>query len=354
MERSICLVHFNKTPGGIELLLPGIIRSFSSREFHIFVIRPSEGPSVYENLDCEITFGSRSNSKAIWRLIRFARQNKRSVFHLFNVGPLFLLTIRLAGVSRVVYSIRGTVYWHNRVERVVLKSIWRMAIDSGRHIFTSNSEYSGNVFNENIDSKVNCRLLYNYCDSGRFKIKSESEDPRGTSKIIYVGRLTAGKGLEEWLRVAVELHPDFPAICFEIYGSGRLEEMLKLHIEEKGASSYISMHGHRNDIENVYRDADLLLFLSERESFGNVAVESILCGTPVLVSDIPSMREIFMDYPEFILRKDTSITEQIRISLQKIKDLKTRTLDARHQFEQRFSMDSHVKTLAEIYRRFDD
>ena len=354
MERSICLVHFNKTPGGIELLLPGIIRSFSKREFHIFVVRPSEGPSVYENSDCEITFGSRSNTKAMWRLMLFARQHKRSVFHLFNVGPLFLLTIRLAGVSRVVYSIRGTVYWHNWVEKVILKRIWRMAIDSGRHIFTSNSEYSGKVFNEKISSKVNCRLLYNYCDSNRFTSKPENEVQPGTGKIIYVGRLTQGKGLEEWLRVAVELHRDSPGICFEIYGRGKLEELLKHQIEENGASSYISMCGHRKDIENVYRGADLLLFLSERESFGNVAVESILCGTPVLVSDIPSMREIFRDYPEFILRKDNSIAEQIRIRLQNLKTLKDKTIEVRRQFEQRFSMDAHIKTLAEIYDRFDD
>lgn len=354
MERSICLVHFNKTPGGIELLLPGIIRAFSQRVFHIFVIRPSKGPSVYENMGCDITFGSKSNMKAMLRLFRFARQHRRSVFHMFNVGPIFLLTIRLAGVSRVVYSIRGTVYWHNWFERVVLKSIWRMAIDSGRHIFTSNSEYSGKVFNQKILSTINCILLYNYCDSGRFKINSVSEDQEGIRKIIYVGRLTEGKGLEKWIRVALEIHRDFPAISFEIYGSGRLEDMLKLQIEESGASEYISIPGHRKDVENVYRDADLLLFLSERESFGNVAVESILCGTPVLVSDIPSMREIFRDYPEFILRKDISVTDQIRVSLQKIKDLKDRTIEVRRQFEQRFSMDSHIKTLADIYGRFDD
>lgn len=353
MERSICLVHFNKTPGGIELLLPGIIRAFREGFFHVFVIRPSDGLSVYENINCNVTYGSKSNLKAIFRLLLFARRYRQSVFHVFNIGPLFLLTLRLAGVRGVVYSIHGTVYWHNRVEKTALKLIWHLAIDSERHLFTSNSDHSGRIFSEKISSRIKPILLYNYFDLERFNHETLTDRPNSLRKIIYAGRLAAGKGLEKWIKTAVEIHRGFPDICFEIYGGGRLEGSVKQQIEESGASDYIMIRGHRKDIENAYREADLLLFFSEYESFGNVVVESILCGTPVLVLDIPSMREIFRDFPEFILRNDDSLTDQVLPLLRQIEDLRRLASKARLQFRKRFSREAHIRTLAEIYRTFD-
>jgi glycosyltransferase involved in cell wall biosynthesis len=43
--------------------------------------------------------------------------------------------------------------------------------------------------------------------------------------------------------------------------------------------------GYRNDIENVYRAVDFTIVASIYEPFGLVGVESVLCGTPVLLAD---------------------------------------------------------------------
>jgi len=43
--------------------------------------------------------------------------------------------------------------------------------------------------------------------------------------------------------------------------------------------------GYRNDIENVYRAADFTVMASHYEPFGLVGVESVLCGTPVLLAE---------------------------------------------------------------------
>lgn len=42
--------------------------------------------------------------------------------------------------------------------------------------------------------------------------------------------------------------------------------------------------GYRRDIENVYRAVDFTVLASRYEPFGLVGVESVLCGTPVLVA----------------------------------------------------------------------
>ena len=53
-------------------------------------------------------------------------------------------------------------------------------------------------------------------------------------------------------------------------------------IDESGAN--IRSLGYRSDIENVYRAVDFTVMASRFEPFGLVGIESVLCGTPVLVA----------------------------------------------------------------------
>ena len=349
----INLVHFYDRPGGIEILLPGIIKALNEREFSAFVIRPHDGtiPSVYSDTGIEVIYGSRKNLKACLKLGRYARHRKDEIFHIFNAGPLFLLVLRIAGIKRLIYSIHGTIYWHNRIEKFVLRLIWRMAIDQRRQIFTSNSKYSGQVFRDNIAPGISCELLYNYIDSGRFMREVPSAPGKEVRKIIYVGRLAPGKGLYRWVEIALSLHQAVPQLFFEIYGEGQLKADLMKKISDAGAAGFIQLKGHRNDIENVYREAGLLLFLSEYESFGNVVVESILCGTPVLVTDIPSMKEIFSEFPEFILKSSPPSAEEILRKLSGITYLREVAEKAGKVFRERFSIDKHIEKLTDIYAK---
>lgn len=50
--------------------------------------------------------------------------------------------------------------------------------------------------------------------------------------------------------------------------------------------------GYRNDIEDVYRAVDFCVMASRYEPFGLVGVESVLCGTPVLVADNVGCAEV--------------------------------------------------------------
>ena len=50
--------------------------------------------------------------------------------------------------------------------------------------------------------------------------------------------------------------------------------------------------GYRTDIENVYRAADFTVMASHYEPFGLVGVESVLCGTPVLLASGAGCAEV--------------------------------------------------------------
>jgi len=350
---TVHLVHFYASPGGIEVLSSRLLTSFSGYSFRVFVIRPgAEGQiNVYEGADVPVCYGSRNNLIAMFRLWRYARSHRNEIFHLFNLGPFFLMCVRVAGAKGIIYSIHGTKYWKNSWQRAVRKLFWRRAVSKNVKI-TANSEYSRSVFSEKVNSGAEISVIYNPMGSGRFvppPVKRES----GVFKIVYAGRLNQGKNLEKWIDVAADLHGRIRSATFEIYGTGPLHQLLTEKIRILGAEDFITLKGYRSDIENVFREADLLLFLSEYESFGNVVVESILCGTPVLAADIPSMREIFRDYPIFLVSPEGDLCGQIAARLHDYDSLAEAARTAGMDFSERFSEKGYINSVNQLYRSFN-
>jgi glycosyltransferase involved in cell wall biosynthesis len=213
---------------------------------------------------------------------------------------------------------------------------------------TANSEYSRNQFFEKINPRVNIRVLYNPIDFYRFSPLADNEE-KDEIFIIYTGRLEPGKNLQKWVEIASYIHADMPNTRFEIYGEGSLRAILQKQITIMKAGSYIQLYGHRRDIENAYRKADIFLFLSEYESFGNVVVECILSGTPVIALPIPVMKEIFRDYPQFVLSDSDNLKEQVLFKLLQLCELKKLARCARESFLKRFSVEQHIRSLQGIY-----
>jgi len=352
--RRIHLVHFTSQPGGIEILLSRNLSSFPLTDFSIFILRPPipDGVNVYKDKHVNLTYGSLNNIQAFFYLWKYGYKFRKELFHVFNLGPFFLLALRLAGVRNLIYSIRGTKYWGNSGQKLFKKILWNLGT-AKTYNYIANSEYSKSVFLDKINFKASISVLYNPIACNIFytiPIRNKKE----VLKIVYSGRLNKGKGLEKWIDIACRLHNVYENSIYEIYGIGPLMQELKDKIISIGAFKFIVLKGFMEKPAEIYQNADVLLFLSEYESFGNVVVESILCGTPVIASSIPSMKEIFQNYPEFLVDLDENLENNIIEKIRNIDELKIKAREAAIEFRSRFSMEQHIEKLEEIYNSFNE
>lgn len=353
-EVRIELVHFSSLPGGIEVILPDIIKNLPQYSFSSFVLRPPVigKPNVYNNTRVRITYGSFSNLIAGIKLYRYAFKNRRSIFHVFNIGPLFLLILRYAGVKKLVYSIHGTKYWSNSVQKFFLRQCWRMAM-SKHFVVTSNSNFSRTVFRKEVLPDREVSVLFNPMDMGRFRPLPDKVRSSVPWKIVYCGRLDRGKNLDVWIKIAAAIHQHFPFTTFDIYGDGPEYGKIERLIFESGQSEYIALRGYTKTPEKVFQSADLMMFLSQYESFGNVVIESILCGTPVIAGSIPSMKEIFSEYPEFLVDLNEVAEERVLLKLQDLEKLSALAENARKSFMKMYDSGIHFSKLGKIYSVYD-
>lgn len=105
--------------------------------------------------------------------------------------------------------------------------------------------------------------------------------------ILSVGTLKEQKDHRTLIRAFARLSRDFNA-KLTILGEGQLRAGLESLIAELGLQSRVSMPGFITDPYPWFRSADLFVLSSQWEGFGNVIVEALECGVPVVSTDCPS------------------------------------------------------------------
>lgn len=104
--------------------------------------------------------------------------------------------------------------------------------------------------------------------------------------IVAAGRLTPQKGfdllIEAFASVRLKMN-----VRLVILGDGECERSLRQLAEERGVLSDIHFAGWQGNPYAYFRQADLFVLSSRYEGFGNVIVEAMSCGLPVVSTDCP-------------------------------------------------------------------
>lgn len=113
--------------------------------------------------------------------------------------------------------------------------------------------------------------------------------------IVTAGRLTPVKDHKTLLRAFAELRATRPARLV-VFGEGPLRSELIAEAERLGIAGSTLFPGYVNDPAACYAVADLFALSSVSEGFGNVLIEAMAAGVPVVSTDAPhGPREILQN-----------------------------------------------------------
>lgn len=117
--------------------------------------------------------------------------------------------------------------------------------------------------------------------------------------LIFVGRLTKAKGVEDVIRVLKQLVKQFPTIKLWIVGKGdgRYVNHLKELISNMGLKNRITFFGYLSDIDKfkLMSKAHILVHSSIKEGWGLTVIEAAVVGTPAIGYNVPGIREVIID-----------------------------------------------------------
>lgn len=118
------------------------------------------------------------------------------------------------------------------------------------------------------------------------------DEPLG---FAFVGRLASVKGLDIALQVLGRPAWRGRKWLFNVYGCGPEEAHLRNLVEMYELADKVRFHGPTDNVRAVWADHHLGVLTSRAEGMSLALTETLLCGRPVVVTDVGSAREWVTD-----------------------------------------------------------
>ncbi len=146
--------------------------------------------------------------------------------------------------------------------------------------------------------KIN--VVYNGIEEEDYKqdfgkdISLEKLKKAGNKVVLFLGRLTIQKGPDYFIEAAKLVLDYNPQVVFLVAGSGDMEREMIEKVARLGISNNVIFTGFLRGKEwsRIFKGVDMFVMPSVSEPFGLVALESMINGTPVLISKQSGASEV--------------------------------------------------------------
>jgi glycosyltransferase involved in cell wall biosynthesis len=200
-------------------------------------------------------------------------------------------------------------------------------------------------------SDAQITMIPNGVDIRRFKPSGRSAHAR--SRIVCVGRLISGKGVDILIDAFAQLQREGICRQLDVVGSGPEYDTLSEKAAKLGCAGEVLFHGEVVDVERFFDATCVFVQPSLSEGMSNVILEAMSCALPVVATRTGAATDIIQDSVNGLL-VDTGSAEQICDAVRKIvfDEAFARALGAhaRKTVENTFSIESVARKYMELYR----
>ena len=138
-----------------------------------------------------------------------------------------------------------------------------------------------------------------------------------------------------------------------LVGDGPEMTVICKQVRELGLEDRVLFLGKQDNLEELYSISDIKLLLSEKESFGLVALEAMACGVPSIGTNVGGIPEVIEDGYNGFICEVGNINGVARRSLQLLKDEelhKKLSENALHTARTKFHSTKIVEEYERIYK----
>lgn len=309
-RRKVCFVLPSLNGGGAERaavqILNGLDAGRWDRSMFLFA---REGPYLPEvDPAIAITSADTASRWGRWRALRaFIARERPEVVMAFLSYFSVLSAVRAANTgAKVVFNLQTPMsdfltdadyQWRRRWHKAAFAAITRVGYGATDLIVATSHGVSRDLTSAFAIDPARIRVLANPVDLDRVRAAAaeaidENVLPPGTGPLIVAaGRLADAKNYPLMIEAFAALRQKTPArLC--ILGQGELEGQLRQMIAARGLGASVSLGGFQANPWKYIARADVFLLTSRYEGFGNVLIEAMACGVPVVATASAGTRDI--------------------------------------------------------------
>lgn len=228
---------------------------------------------------------------------RYLQRESISVLHTHSTeaGIIGRFASRLADVPVVIHEIHGDPVTSDRSTALNATICWleRAATTEPMTLIVKSNKIKRTYLERGIGEPEQYERIYHGVDLERFRTAKPVQEHE-MPVLLFVGRLSQGKGLDDLLEATHRLQEKIEFRLF-IAGEGPLRDELEEQIGSRGIGDCVELLGYREDIPELMAGADVLALPSYREGTPRVITEALAAGTPVVSTNISGIPEQIAD-----------------------------------------------------------
>ena len=183
------------------------------------------------------------------------------------------------------------------------------------------------------------------------KVRKELGLKRDSRIILFVGRLVGVKGIEYLIKAMAGVVKKFPEAALVLVGDGPMRRNLENMTKQLSLENSVHFAGMRNDVENFFQAAEIMVLPSLHEGFPNVVLEAMCYGVPVIATDIMGNPDVIKKEFGLLVRPRDS-AELSRAIIRVLSDsrmLKTMSREAKKEAK-KYSWSAITRKYEDAYR----
>jgi glycosyltransferase involved in cell wall biosynthesis len=210
-----------------------------------------------------------------------------------------LLTLRAIGQRNVVVFFHG---WDEALAARVARSGWRRRLFCWVFgwpplTFVLASSFRDTLLQIGLEPR-RVRVTTTMFDGSLFSDLSRSRSDDGETRLVFMSRFVAEKGIHELLQAFVRLAEEFPGLRLVLLGDGPERPALEARAQEAGLAERVDFAGYVRGHEKAQAlvDADIFVFPTYYgEGCPVVLLEAMAAGLPVITHGAGGIPDVFED-----------------------------------------------------------
>lgn len=201
--------------------------------------------------------------------------------------------------------------------------------------------------------------IYGGVNTEQIEAAFSESAPETRYDAVFCSRLHPQKGVDGLLDIWRIVMESFPQATLAIIGNGdsTYESFLRTKATRLGMDGNVSWLGYVNNVEKyrVYRSSKMLLHTTVYDNNGMVAAEALCSGLPVVMYDLPLLRNLYTDGCRKVPEGDrTAFAEAIvallqnECSIEAVKPKFEKIAELRHRWDWRHRTELFVEFLDRI------
>lgn len=297
LKKDICFLIPSMNGGGVEKVTLLLANALCERGWMVTLLMTNrEGPFLHRlnrNISI-IELKYEAISKNIFQIASYLKSTKPGIFYasMMYVNVIALLASRLAGFKGRLFISEHTHYSsstasHKSIKSWIMLQLAKRLYKNATAVVCVSQAVKDNTtaLIKNIKKSV---VIYNPVenlpDSGFIRTNIKY-------RIISMGRLHRDKNFKLLIQCFAEVLLEIEnRESYELYilGEGEERSNLEKQINTLGLNRQVFLPGFMASPAKMLQSSDLFVFTSITEGFGNVLVEALTCGLPVISSDCES------------------------------------------------------------------